>query len=135
MSIAIPAYRPTAAIWTGRIMSALIVLFLTFDGILKLTDPPGCKETMKQLGFSPALDRPLGFLTLTIAILCALPSTALSGAVLLTAYLGGAIASHLRVGDPVFTHLLFGVYIGILAWGGLWLRDSRLRRVFPFNRG
>jgi hypothetical protein len=123
------------AVWTGRAMSVLVVLFLTMDAVMKLVDPSFVQEAGKQLGFSPSLDRPLGLLLIAITVLYALPATTFSGLVLMTGYLGGAVASHLRIGSPLFSHILFGVYVGALAWGGLWLRDTRLRRLLPFSRG
>jgi hypothetical protein len=129
MTAATEARKPTRAVWIGRAMSGLITLFLIMDGVMKLIDPTIAQQTQKQLGFSPALDRPLGVLAVAIVILSALPSTAFSGAVLLAGYLGGALASHLRGGDPVSTDLLFSVYIGLLAWGDQWLRDSRPRQL------
>ncbi len=131
MTAATQARKPTRAVWIGRAMSGLVVLFLIIDSVMKLTDPTSAQHAQKQLGFSPALDRPLGLLAVAIVILSTLPGTAFSGAVLLA----GAVVGHLRVGSPVFSDLLLGAYIGILAWGSLWLRDSRLRRMFPFGRG
>ncbi|WP_426958816.1 DoxX family protein [Muricoccus radiodurans] len=122
--------------WTlvaGRALSGLTVLFLVFDGAIKLAELEVVRETMEPLGYSASLSRGLGILTLVIALLYALPRTALLGAVLLTGLLGGAIATHLRVGSPVFSHLLFGLYIGLIAWGGLWLRDPRLRALLPLR--
>jgi len=86
------------------------------------------------LGYSANLARGLGLLTLAIAILYAVPRTAFLGAVLLTGLLGGAMATHLRVGSPVFTHLLFGLYLGLLAWAGLFLRDPQVRALMPVRR-
>jgi hypothetical protein len=123
------------AVWTGRAMSVLVILFLAMDAVMKLVDPSFVQDAGKQLGFSPNLDRPLGLLLITITVLYALPATTFSGLVLMTGYLGGAVASHLRIGSPLFSHILFGVYVGALAWGGVWLRDMRLRRLFHFNRG
>ncbi len=124
---------PTGQLWTGRIMSGLVVAFLVFDGGIKLAPLAIVTETMQQLGYSgsPELARGLGVMTLVIALLYALPRTSLLGAILLTGLLGGAMATHLRVGSPLFSHLLFGLYLGLLAWGGLYLRDPRLRRLFP----
>jgi hypothetical protein len=123
------------AVWTGRTISVVVILFLTMDAVMKLIDPSFVQDANKQLGFSPSLDRPLGLLLLVIVVLYALPATTISGLVLMTGYLGGAVASHLRVGSPLFSHILFGVYIGVLAWGGVWLRDARLRRLFSLRRG
>jgi hypothetical protein len=76
----------------------------------------------------------LGILTLVSTVLYALPRTSVLGAILLTGYLGGAIATHLRIGSPLFTHILFGVYLGLMVWGGLYLRDERLRALLPLRR-
>jgi hypothetical protein len=114
-------------IWAGRILSALVVLFLVFDGGIKLVPLAPVTEAMAQLGYPAGLERTLGVLTLACAALYAIPRTSVMGAILLTGLLGGAIATHLRVGSPVFTHLLFGAYLGLMAWGGLMLRDRRVR--------
>lgn len=128
--------RSRAMLWTGRVLSALVVLFLTFDGAIKLVPIAPVTETMQQLGYpaGEGLARGLGILTLACAILYAVPQTSVLGAILLTGLLGGAIATHLRVGSPLFTHLLFGVYLGLLAWGGLFLRDERVRALIPLRR-
>ncbi|WP_076997712.1 DoxX family protein [Variovorax sp. KK3] len=132
----LPAAAPRggAARWTGRVLSALVVLFLLFDGLIKVLRLDVVRETLAQLGYPPEVGFGLGVLTLVIGVLYALPRTALLGAVLLTGLLGGAIATHLRVGSPLFSHMLFGVYIGLMAWGGLWLRDERLRALLPVQR-
>jgi hypothetical protein len=124
------------ALWTGRVMSGLVIAFLIFDGVIKLMALPIVTETMDQLGYgaSANLGRGLGVLTLVCAGLYAVPRTSILGAILLTGLLGGAMATHLRVGSPLFTHLLFGLYLGLLAWGGLYLRDERLRSLIPFRR-
>ena len=119
------ASRP--AFWSGWVLSGLVIAFLVLDGAIKVMDLAVVRDTLEQLGYPAGLARGLGVLTLAIAILYAFPRTALIGAVLLTGLLGGAMATHLRVGSPIFSHLLFGAYVGALAWGGLWLRDPRLR--------
>ncbi|MBT2325843.1 DoxX family protein [Variovorax paradoxus] len=123
-----------AATWTGRVLSALVVLFLVFDGSIKVAEMEIVKETMAELGYPPGLGFGLGVMTLAIAALYALPRTAVLGAILLTGLLGGAMATHLRIGSPVFSHLLFGLYIGLLAWGGLFLRNEKLRALLPLAR-
>jgi hypothetical protein len=85
------------------------------------------------MGIPGSLARTLGVIGLICTILYAVPRTSVLGAILLTGYLGGAIASHLRLGDPIFTHTLFGLYLGLLAWGGLYLRDARLRALIPLR--
>lgn len=121
------------ALWTGRVLSGIAVLFLIFDGAIKLVPIRPVTDSLRELGY-PATDsfaRFLGVVTLLCTALYAWPRTALLGAVLLTAIMGGAIASHLRLGDPLFSHTLFGVYLGLLFWVGLWLRDERVRRIMP----
>jgi hypothetical protein len=130
------AANPPAALWIGRAMSGLVVAFLIFDGGIKLAPLSVVTETMQQLGYSgsPELARGLGVMTLAIALLYALPRTSILGAILLTGLLGGAMATHLRVGSPLFSHLFFGLYLGLIAWGGLYLRNVRLRRLIPLRQ-
>jgi hypothetical protein len=116
--------------WIGRVMTGLPLLFLTFDGIMKLARPPVVVAGTVQLGYAPSVIIPLGIVLTICVALYAVPRTAILGAVLLTGYLGGAIASHVRVGDPLFSHVLFPIYVAVLLWGGLYLRDGRLRGVF-----
>lgn len=117
------------AVVTGRVLSGLAILFLLFDGAIKLVPIAAVTESMQQLGYSGSVElaRGLGILILACTLLYALPRTAIPGAILLTGLLGGAIATHLRAGSPVFSHLLFGVYLGALVWIGLYLRSERLR--------
>jgi len=121
------------ALWIGRVLSGLVVLFLLLDGAIKLVPLPVVTETMQQLGYPPDLSRLLGVLTIACTLLYLFPRTAVLGAILLTAYMGGAVATHLRIGSPLFTHTLFGVDLGLLIWVGLWLRDPRLRALIPFS--
>ena len=86
------------------------------------------------LWFSETLARSLGVITIVCAVLYSIPPTSILGAILLTGYLGGAMASHVRIGSPLFTHTLFGLYLGLMLWGGLWLRDRGLRKLIPFRR-
>lgn len=119
----------------GYGLSGLFVLFMIFDGVIKLPPLDIVLQTMTEIGYpaSPAMARGLGILALVCTALYVHPRTALLGAVLLTGYLGGAIATHLRLGSPIFSHLLFGVYLGLFMWGGLYLRDERLRALFPIR--
>ena len=128
------AGRPTRWVWLGRVTSALVTLFLIFDGVLKVMEVDIALKTTVQLGYPEHVVFGLGVLTLVIAALYAVPRTAVLGAILLTGLLGGAMATHLRVGSPVFSHLLFGLYLGLLAWGGLYLRDARLRALIPLRQ-
>ena len=122
--------------WAGRGLSGLVIAFLIFDASIKLVPIGPVTETMQQLGYgtSEILARSLGILLLACTALYAYPRISILGAILLTGYLGGAIATHLRVGSPVFSHLLFGLYLGLMLWGGLWLRDARLRQLIPLHR-
>lgn len=121
-------------LWTGYALSGLVILFLVFDGAIKLVPLQIVTDTMATLGWPPESARLLGVLTLVSVILYAVPRTSVLGAILLTGYLGGAIATHVRIGNPLFTHTLFGVYLGLFVWGGLWFRDARLRALIPFRR-
>jgi DoxX-like family len=121
--------RSGAALWAGRALSGLAVAFMLFDGGIKLVPLSVVTETMGQIGWptTPEMARGLGLLGLVCAALYAVPRTSLIGAILLTGYLGGAIATQLRIGAPLFSHVLFAVYLGMFVWGGLVLRDGRLR--------
>ncbi len=119
--------------WTGWALTGLVVLFMAMDTSMKLLDLPQVRTATLQLGWPLALDRTLGIIDLVCLVLYAVPRTAVLGAILTTGLCGGAIAAHLRLGDPLFSHVLFGVYIGVMAWGGLWLRDPRLRALTPLR--
>ena len=127
----------SSSLWAGRILSGVVIVFLLFDGAIKLIPLQVVTDSMIELGYSGSEDlaRLLGVLTLLCTILYAIPRTSILGAILLTGYLGGAMATHLRIGNPLFTHLLFGLYLGIMAWGGLYLRDARLRSLIPLRSG
>jgi DoxX-like family len=129
-----PISKP--ALWSGRVLSGLVTLFLLLDGGMKLVPLSIVTETMDKIGYgsSETLARSLGVITLVCTILYAVPPTSILGAILLTGYLGGAIASHLRIGSPLLSHTLFGLYLGLMVWGGLWLRDRRLRALMPLRR-
>ena len=116
-------------LWTGRVMSALPVLMLLFSAVLKFAKPPGFAEGMAKLGIPESLALGLGILELACVIIYIIPRTAVLGAILLTGYLGGAILTHLRVGDNFIGPIVFGVFI----WGGLFLRDPRIRALIPLR--
>ncbi|MDB5562083.1 MAG: Arginine/ornithine antiporter ArcD [Hyphomicrobiales bacterium] len=118
-------------LWTGRGLSGLAVLFLLFDSIIKLIKIDPVTQSMVELGYPDSLARGIGAMELICVALYVYPRTAVLGAVLLTGLFGGAISSHVRIGDPLFSHVLFGVYLGLFVWGGLFLRDGRLRSLFP----
>jgi hypothetical protein len=119
---------------TGYVLSGVVVLFLLMDAVMKLLALPVVLQTTAELGYPLSGVRALGLLLLLCTALYAWPRTAVLGAVLLTAYLGGAVATHVRIENPLFSHVLFGVYIGVLVWGGLYLRDARIRELLPLRR-
>ena len=120
--------------WAGWTMSGVVVLFLFMDGATKLMMIQPVVTATTQIGYPLDLVRPIGIIGLVCAVLYAVPRTAVLGAILTTGLLGGAIASKMRLEQPLFSQVLFGVYVGILAWGGLYLRDGRLRALFPLRR-
>ncbi|WP_201834597.1 DoxX family protein [Microvirga zambiensis] len=123
-------------LWTGRVLSGLVVLFLLFDAAIKLVPLQVVIDTVIPLGWPTDATtwRALGIVLIASALLYAYPRTSVLGAILITAYLGGAVATHMRVGSPLFSHTLFGVYLGVLLWAGLWLRDPRVRALLPMAR-
>ncbi|WP_192251327.1 DoxX family protein [Mesorhizobium caraganae] len=136
MSISQTTPVSSGSLWTGRVLSSLIILFMIFDGVIKLPPLDVVTQTMVPLGWPGDVNvaRMLGIIGLISTALYALPRTSVLGAILLTGYLGGAIATNMRVGSPLFSHTLFGVYLGIVVWGGLYLRDRRVRALIPFSR-
>ena len=119
----------------GYVMSGLVIAFMIFDSAMKLFALDVVIQASAELGYpaTASFARGLGVTALLCTVLYAWPRTAVLGAVLLTGYMGGTVATHLRVGNPPFTHMLFGVYLALLAWGGLYLRDSRLGELLPFR--
>jgi hypothetical protein len=132
----ITATAPTSSgmKWTGWGLTGFSLLFLAMDAGMKLAGAAPSIETTEALGYSGSVVFPLGLVLAACTILYAIPRTAVLGAVLLTAYLGGAVATHVRIGSPLFTHVLFGVYVGLFVWGGLWLRSPKLRALMPVGR-
>ena len=114
-------------IWTGRIASVLAGLFLFFDGLMKVIKPAFVVQATVQLGYPENTIRPIGIILLICVIVYAIPQTSIFGAVLLTGYLGGAIATNVRVGAPLFTYILVPIYLAVLIWGGLLPRSPQLR--------
>jgi hypothetical protein len=119
--------------WAGYIVSAIPVLFLLMDAIGKFVRPEAVVSGTIELGYRESVILPLGVILLACVALYVIPRTAVLGAILLTGYLGGAVATHVRIGSPLFTHLLFPVYIGVLLWLGLYLRSRKLRELVPFG--
>jgi len=121
-------------LWIGWGLSGLAILFLIMDGVMKLVGPDVVVQAQEKLGYPGSVTFGLGVLLLVCTALYAIPQTSVLGAILLTGYLGGAIASQLRIGEPWFSHILFGVYLGLFVWGGLYLRNDRLRAIFPIRQ-
>ena len=122
------------ALWTGRIISGIVILFLLVDGGIKLIPIEAVITTSRELAIPEHLARTLGVLTLVGTLLYAWPRTSVLGAIFLTGYLGGAIYVHVRAGSPLLSHTLFGVYLGLLIWGGLYLRDGMVRALIPLRQ-
>src|SRR6266853_6772704 len=120
-------------VWIGRGLSGLVVLFLIPDGIIKFIKPAPVAEAFAHLGWPLSLANVIGVVLLVCVALYAFPRTSVLGAILLTGYLGGAVATHLRAGDPLFSHVLFPTYLGVLLWLGLYLRDDRVRVLIPLR--
>lgn len=129
-----PASATPASVWTGRALTTLFALFMLGASIApKLLGMAVAAETIEPLGWSADYVLMIGLFELAFLALYLWPRTAVLGAVLMTALLGGAMATHIRVGSPLFSHTLFGVYLALFMWGGLWLRHPTLRFVFPFD--
>ncbi len=126
---------PFAMIWTGRVLSGLFALFMLGASVApKLLGIPVAEETMAALGWPPGYAFGIGLLELSLVVLYLIPQTGVLGAVLTTGLLGGAMATQIRVDNPLFSHILFSLYLGLFMWGGLWLRSPRLRALFPILR-
>src|SRR5215475_9401813 len=128
--------QPTsAALWTGRALTWLFALFMLGASIApKLLNMPVAQQTLTDLGWPPGYVLMIGLIELTCVVLYLIPRTALLGAVLMMGLLGGAMATQIRAGSPLFSHILFSVYLGMFMWGGLWLRNPLLRVLFPVAR-
>jgi hypothetical protein len=121
-------------LWTGRVLSTLAALFLLFDATLKFIKPHAVIDGTIALGYSVSQITPIGVVLLICTLLYIIPMTQVLGAILLTGYLGGAVSTHVRHGDPLFSHVLFPVYLGVFLWLGLFLRDPALRGFIPFRK-
>jgi hypothetical protein len=122
-----------ARLTAGHIVSAIPVLFLLFDSAIKFTAIDPVVESFAQLGYPVSLALGIGIVELACLVLYVIPRTSVLGAILLTGYLGGAVATHVRVGSPLPTHTLFPIYVAVLLWGGLFLREGRLRALVPLR--
>ncbi|GHO69159.1 membrane protein [Ktedonobacter sp. SOSP1-52] len=121
-------------LWIGRILTGLVVLFLLFDGVTHVLQIPPVMDSFKQLGYPASVALEIGIVELVCLVLYIIPSTSVLGAILLTGYLGGAVATNLRIDAPLFSNILFPVYVGLFIWGGLYLRNERLRALFPLQK-
>ena len=122
------------SLWTGRILSGLAVAFLLFDAIIHVMKPAPVVDGFAKLGFPLSVAVPLGIIELVCVALYLIPRTSVFGAILLTGYLGGAIASQVRIGSPMFSTTLFPIYVALFLWGGLYFRDDRVRALIPASR-
>ena len=127
-----PAASTSAPVWTGRALTGLFALFMLGASIApKLLGMAVATETIEALGWPPSHVPMIGLVELTFLLLYLILRTSVLGAVLMTALLGGAMATHIRVGSPLLSHTLFSIYLALFMWGGLWLRSPALRAVFP----
>ena len=127
--------KATPMVWTGRVLSGLFALFiLGASAAPKLMGMPIAEETMAQLGWPPGHAFWIGCLEAALVALYLIPQTRVLGAVLFMGLLGGAMATQVRADMPLFSHILFSIYLGLFMWGGLWLRDEKLRALFPWRR-
>ncbi|CAM5774945.1 membrane protein [Labrys miyagiensis] len=125
------ASATSASTWIGRILAGLVVVVLIADGLVQLIAPDMLKAEMEATGFPPGMALPLGIIMLVCALLYALPRTAVLGAILVTGFLGGAICTHFRLGELGSPPQLICLLLGVLTWGGLYLRDERMRALLP----
>jgi len=133
-TLAPTAASTPASVWTGRALTGLFALFMLGASIApKLFGMSVAAETLTALGWPAGYVLMIGLFELTFLVLYLYPRTSVLGAVLMTALLGGAMATHIRVGSPLFSHVLFSIYLALFMWGGLWLRHPVLRSVFPFD--
>lgn len=127
--------KATVSVWIGRVLSALFALFILGASVApKLLGMPVAEETMAQLGWPPGHTFWIGIVELTLVLLYLIPQTSILGAVLFMGLLGGAMATQVRAESPLFSHVLFSIYLGLFMWGGLWLRDPAVRALFPWRR-
>jgi hypothetical protein len=119
-------------LWAGRVLSALAVLFFLFDGVMKLIKPPIVVSSTVELGYHESVILPLGIILITCTLLYVIPRTSVLGAILLTGYLGGAVATHVRAGTGAFS-IVFPIVFGVIVWGGLFGREPRLRGLIPLR--
>jgi hypothetical protein len=134
MTTGLHSQEAKGKLWTGRILSGIAVLFMLFDATIHVLKPAVVVEGFAKLGFPPGTSVTLGVIELACVVLYLIPRTSVLGAILLTGYLGGAIATQVRVAAPLFSTTLFPIYVALFIWGGLYLRDERVRAVIPVRR-
>jgi hypothetical protein len=122
-------------LWTGRIVSGVITVLLLLDAVMKVLQVPQVMEGTVKVGFPAGTVRPIGIILLVCLICYVIPRTSVLGAILLTGYLGGAVATNVRISTPLFSYTLIPMYVGVLVWGGLFLRDEQLRALIPVRQG
>jgi hypothetical protein len=126
--------KATPLVWTGRVLSGLFALFILGASVApKLLGMPIAEQTMAQLGWPPGYALGIGVLELSLLVLYLIPRTSALGAVLFMGLFGGAMATQMRAEAPLYSHVLFSIYLGLFMWGGLWLRDEKLRALFPWR--
>jgi len=128
-----PGSTSKASVWAGRIISGLITAFMIFDGVIHILKPAPVVEAFAKLNFPLRFAVPLAIVELISLLLYVIPRTSVLGAILLTGYLGGAVAIQMPTGNSLFGEILFPVYFGILLWGGIYLRNQKLRALIPFR--
>lgn len=127
--------KASPMVWTGRVLSGLFVLFMLGASIApKLLGMPVAAQTLTALGWKADYVLMIGLMELAFTVLYVIPRTSVLGAILMTGLLGGAMATQVRIENPLFSHELFSLYLGLFLWGGLWLRDPALRAIFPFRK-
>jgi len=129
-----PTQPSTARLWTGRVVTGIAVLFLTFDAVVKVLKLGPAVQATTELGFPESLLVTIGVIELVCLIVYLVPRTSVLGAVLWTGYLGGAVATKVRLEAPLLSSSLFPIYVALFVWGGLWLRDRRVRALLPIVR-
>ena len=134
-SVSTLAPTSTPLLWTARILSTLVILFMLFDATIHIMKPAPVADAFARLGYPLSASVGIGIFELLCLLAYAIPRTALLGAVLLTGVLGGAVSTHVRAGSPAFEAYIFPAILGAMIWGGIWLRDSRLRAIFPLRTG
>jgi hypothetical protein len=128
--------KANRTIWTGRVLTALFALFILGASVApKLLGMPVAEDTMRELGWPAGYAFAIGVLELLCLVLYLVPRTQVLGAVLFMGLFGGAMATQIRAGSPLFSHVLFSIYLGLFMWGGLWLRNSAVRALFPVSKG